>query len=246
VGIDEARVPRDNQGVNRHLSALLVLVLGSSCSILAKERRVSEADQNYKVKKLVVLPVMLTWKYCPDDIDKRARKDDLIVALTKDTVDRLRTRGYEVAPLLVEPSLLDAKAPHNVSLGKALCGGDALQSLPADVVQFAANTAKTAGVDQVLVAGIARMRWHLKMDMGEDNGAGGDNISQFDVRAVAALYDVPSGRVVWSEFVDSKFFTDTYDNAVKRVMLFDELRGKDPHEKLFYDFPLPAGATASK
>ena len=196
--------------------------------MLAKDRRLAEADQNYRVKKLVVLPVMLTYKYCPDDIDKRARKDDLIVSLTKDTVERLHTRGYEIAPLLVDASLLDAKAPHNADLGKALCGGDALQSLPPEVAKFAAAIAKSAGVDQVLVAGIARMRWHLKMDMGEDNGAVGDNVSQFDVRAVAALYDVTAGRVVWSEFVDSKFFTDSYDAAVKRVMLFDELHGKDP------------------
>ncbi|MBS2028099.1 MAG: hypothetical protein JST54_09370 [Deltaproteobacteria bacterium] len=232
--------------MNRTLSALLLLVLGSGCAALAKDRRLAEADQNYRVKKLVVLPVMLTYKYCPDDIDKRARKDDLIVSLTKDTVDRLRTRGYTVAPLLVDASQLDAKASHNTALGKALCSGDALQSLPPEVAQFAASTAKSAGVDQVLVGGIARMRWHLKMDMGEDNGAGGDNISQFDIRAVVALYDVPKGRVVWSEFVDSKFFTGTYDDAIKRVMLFDELHGRDPHEKLFYDFPLPEGAPAPK
>lgn len=232
--------------MNRTLPSLLALLLATSCAGFGKERRLAEPDRTFRVKKLVVLPVMLTYKYCPEDIDKRARKEDVIVGLTNDTVSQLKGRGYGVVPMMLDPELLDPKAPHNADLGKALCSGADLAQLPASVAKFASELATRLHADQVLVAGIPRMRWHLKLalDDAADNGAQGEDVNQFDVRAVGALYDVASSRVVWSEYVDTKLFTGNYQDAISRVMLFDDVKSHDPHEKLFYDFPLPEGAPA--
>ena len=232
--------------MNRLLPASLSLLVATGCASLAKERRLAEPDRTYRVQKLVVLPVMLPFHYCPDDIDKRARKDEIMITLTKSTVDRVKTRGYPVEPLLLAPELLDVKAAHNKELGQALCSGGTLEKLPPAVAKFATEVAKPLGVNQVLITGVGRLRWHLKMDLGEDNGSGGDNASEFDIRAVGALYDIAADRVVWSEYVDTKLFTGSYDDAIQRVLLFDELRGHDPHEKLFYDFPLSPSAPAPR
>lgn len=225
---------------------LPLFLLVTSCAAFNKERRLAEPDRNFRVKKVLVLPVMLTYKYCPEDVDKRARKEDVIVALTQSTVEQLKGRGYAVVPAAVDAQSLDAKAAHNADLGKALCAGANLEQLPPEVARFAAELAKQAQADQVFVGGIARMRWHLKMslDDADQSGATGDNVSQFEMRAAGALYDVSSGRVVWSEFVDTKLFTGTYEEAAKRVLLFDDVKSHDPHEKLFYDFPFPEGAPA--
>ena len=225
---------------------MLLLVVGTGCAALKPERRLALADDGFRVQRLLVLPVMLPFRTCPEDIDRRARKEELIFSLTSDVVKNLKPRGYTVVQALIHPDDLDPKQPFNKDLAQRLCTGGVLAELPATVAENARVQAKRFKADQVLIGGVARMRWHLKSAVDDDNGSVGDHASEFDVRAVAALYDVVSGRVVWSEFVDQRFFTGTYDDAISRILLFDQLRGRDPHEKLFYDFPQHAGAAAPK
>jgi hypothetical protein len=232
--------------LGRRLLPLLLLTLSAGCAALKPERRVALGDEGFRVQRLLVLPVMLPFRTCPEDIDKRARKEELTFSLTSEVVNNLKPRGYTVVPALINPDLLDPKQPFNRDLAQRLCTGGVLAELPASVVENAKSQAKRFKADQVLVGGVARMRWHLKLAVDADNGSVGDHASEFDVRAVAALYDVASGRVVWSEFVDQRFFTGTYEDAVSRVLLFDQVRNRDPHEKLFYDFPLHEGAPPVK
>jgi hypothetical protein len=95
---------------------------------------------------------------------------------------------------------------------------------------------------------VSRLQWHLRTDDQEGgsvtSGAQGTQ-SRFSVRAAAALYDVKAQRVVWAETVDTTLTSNTYEDALARVFLFDEARTTDPHDKLFYDFPLPKGAASA-
>jgi len=218
-------------------------VLVSGCALFGPERRLAEADLTYHPGKLVVLPVMLPFHTCPGDIDRRARSVDVMVSLTTTVSNNLRARGYAVLPLLLDPDLLDPKSPPNRDLARALCDGSTLTALPPSVAAFAAQIAGPLGADQVLVSGVARLRWHLKLDTSDPTGSvSEDTANQFQLRAVGALYDLAQKRVVWSDFADTQVLTGDYQDAIHQVMRFDALHHSDPHQRLFYDFPPPAGA----
>lgn len=225
---------------------LLPLLLAQACAALQPERRLAPADQPLRVKRLLVMPVLFPYRACPDDIDKRARKDEVGTALTEDVMKNLAARGYTVVPASLAARSAEPKPPHLRDLAQRLCDGGTLAELPPSVLEQARAQGKAAQADQVLITGLARLRWHLKQNLGEDNGSVGEQANEFDVRAAASLVDLATARVVWSEYVDTRLYTGTYEDAVHRVLLFDQLRTRDPHEKLFYDFPLHEGAPAPK
>lgn len=222
---------------------LFASVFTSGCALFGPERRLGEADLTYRTGKVVVLPVMLPFHACAGDIDERARSVDVMVSLTTTTSKNLRARGYTVLPLLLDPDLLDPKSPPNRDLAQALCDGSDLTVLPPSVAAFATQIAGPLGANQVLVSGVARLRWHLKLNTDDPTGSvSDDTANQFQIRAVGALYDLTQKRVVWSDYADTQVLTGDYQDAIHQVMRFDGLHHSDPHQRLFYDFPLPVGA----
>jgi hypothetical protein len=225
--------------VKRSLFALFALAFAACASLPFKtERRLAEGDLGFRIQKLAVLPLPLTFHACPDEIDRRARKDELVSQITQTALEQLKTRGYQVIPVVLDAAERDPKSAYQQDLGAALCAGS-LRVLPASVAAFAEAAGAKAGANQVFLGGITRLRWHLKMDLGQDNGAGGEDVSKFEVRAAGAIYDLASRRVVWTENVEGELFTGSYRDAIDRVLLFSELKHRDPHEKLFYDLPPP-------
>jgi hypothetical protein len=166
--------------------------------------------------------------------------------VTGTAADSLRRRGYTVQPLFVDPDDAELKAYYK-SIDRLLCDGPLPGNLPPEVTRFAASLGKKAKAKTVLIGGVSRLRWHLKLDTEQDNGlvgSGKGTMGEFTVRAATALYDLDSGRVVWTESVEGKLLATDYADAIKQLFLFGDLRTSDPHDKLFYDFPASQGAIA--
>jgi hypothetical protein len=222
----------------RRLVPLLALS-GLACVTLGPERRLSLADQAYRVGSVAVVPFSLTYRACADDIDHKARTEDLFGSLTGTASGALRRRGYTVQPLLVDPSDASLKAYYK-ALDHLLCSGSLPANLPPEIVSFAKAQGVKAKATTVLIGGVSRLRWHLKLDTEQENGlvgSGRGSMGEFTVRASSALLDLQSERVVWTESVEGTILANDYADAIKQLFLFGELRTTDPHDKLFYDFP---------
>jgi hypothetical protein len=232
------------------VSARNVVVAGcvvlSGCAVFTKERRLTaDADRKYRVGKLLVVPLVLTVKSCKSDIDSKAHKQSSLIDLTTKASSTLGTRGYTVLPLAEADEA--ARTAFEKSLGQKLCDGEPLTTLPDDVKAYVDGAAKQAGATAVLVGGVSRLRWHLKLDTGDQGGMSSNNkgtFNEFTIRAGGALYDVAAGRVVWTETVETTTLANEYPDALNQIFLFGQLRTQDPHDRLFYDFPLSASAPA--
>jgi hypothetical protein len=222
-----------------------VALLLCSCAIvtMSQERRLAPADLTYSVGKVLVIPFAMTDELCKDDLDKGARKDaTLRDAIASAAGKSLQAHQYAtVASTLTDDQLKVIRKSLNV----ALCNQRPLVLLAPDVMALLDAEMAKQGADAALVGGVSSLRWHLKMSSdGAEAGVSSDKLSEFRVGAEAALYDARTHRVVWSEVVDSSQFLSSYAAAVAIAFDFDTLKVTDPHQKLFYDFPLPAGAAA--
>ncbi len=218
---------------------LLLAFTGLACASLGPERRLSVADQTSRVGTVAVVPFSLTYRACPAAVAHKARTEDLFGSLTGTAAGALRRRGYTVQPLLVDPSDASLKAYYK-ALDRLLCSGSLPANLPPEVVSFAKAQGVKAKATSVLIGGVSRLRWHLKLDTEQENGlvgSGKGTIGEFTVRAATALFDMQTERVVWSESVEGTILASDYADAIKQLFLFGALRTTDPHDKLFYDFP---------
>ena len=223
---------------------ILLLLALTGCAAMQQERRVPVADQAYRVVSVAVVPFSLTYHACPDDIDHKARTEDLFGSVTGTASGALRRRGYTVQPLFIDPSDAGLKAYYK-SINALLCSGALPSTLPPEVLSFAKEQGRKAKATSVLLGGVSRLRWHLKLDTEQENGlvgSGKGTMGEFTVRASTALFDLQTERIVWTESVEGTILANDYADAIKQLFLFGELRTTDPHDKLFYDFPPFVGA----
>ena len=228
----------------RRSPALLLFAVLTACAAMQPERRLALPDQSYRVGSVAVVPFSLTYHACPDDIDHKARTEDLFGSVTGTASGALRRRGYAVQPLFIDPEDTGLKGYYK-SINALLCTGPLPTALPPEVIAFAEEQGRKAKATSVLIGGVSRLRWHLKLDTEQENGlvgSGKGTLGEFTVRASTALLDLQTQRIVWTESVENTIYAVDYADAIKQLFLFGELRTTDPHDKLFYDFPPFVGA----